>query len=121
MISVQIKTRFERIITAQGFYRIDVDIIDAVNIEPAVLVFRQKDDTFSHVATVYDMETWPTQPSPNIDFYRGRGAKVFFNTLKDATGFEKITRTRIETLANSWDTILEDFPGVEIVTVVTES
>ena len=114
-MKVEIKARIARILPSEGVYRVDVDIIDAVNIDASLLVFAQKDDTFNHVATVYDLETWGPQPTPNRSYYRGRGAKVFFNNLLDATLFERVTRERLAILAHSRHTVLHDYPAVEIV------
>jgi hypothetical protein len=112
---VEIKARIARVLPSEGVYRVDVDIIDAVNIDVAVLVFAQKDDVFNHVAMVYDLETWPTQPDPHFFYYRGRGVKAFFKTLNDAIHFEEVTRSRLKFLTNSWGKILSDFSGTEIV------
>lgn len=119
--TVEIKARIARILPRQDVYEVDVDIIDAVNIEPALLVFKQSDDTFSHVATVYDLETWPVQPTPNRSFYRGRGAKVFYNSLNEAISFEAITKGRLSILANQWRDIVDSFSGAEIVHITVVS
>jgi hypothetical protein len=121
MTTVEIKARIARLFPRQDVYEVDVDIIDAVNIEPALLVFRQSDDTFSHVATVYDLETWPTQPTPSRSYYRGRGAKVFYNNLTEAISFESVTRGRLNAVAKHWQDALEDFMGTEIVHITVES
>lgn len=114
-MKTEIKARIERVLLPNSVFRIDVDIIDAVNIDASLLVFAQKDDTFQHVATLYDLETWDSQPTLACSYYRGRGAKVFFNRLIDATKFERITRERLAILANSHHAVLHDYPAVEIV------
>jgi hypothetical protein len=116
-MSVFIKARFERVIPTDGVYRVDVDILDATGIDVDLLVFRSPEDTFSHVATVYDLETYPSSPVPNCPFYRVRGAKVPFNNLRDAGAFEDVTRSRLKVLAVAWNSVVEEFTGTEIVVV----
>ena len=118
-MQIDIKARIARVLLPDSVFRIDVDIIDAVNIDASLLVFAQKDDTFNHVATVYDLETWGPQPTPDRSYYRGRGAKVFFNNLVDATLFERVTRERLALLAQSRHTVLHDYPAVEILYFTT--
>lgn len=117
---VEVKARIARVLPSEGVYRVDVDIIDAVHIDASLLVFRQSDDGFSHVATVYDLETWPTQPSINQAFYRGRGVKAYFNALNQATHFEDVTRERLKILTNAWSTIVSEFSGNEVVHFTSE-
>ncbi len=117
---VEIKARIARVVPTEGVYRVDVDIIDAINIDVALLVFAQSDDSFKHVASVHDLETWPTQPNPKLFFYRGRGVKAYFKTLNAATHFEDVTRDRLKLLTTSWGTVLSSFSGVETVHYTSE-
>jgi len=118
---VEIKSQFIRSIPAENVYRFQLDIIDAVNIDFDVLVFDAEHDTFSRVASVYDLESFPVGKtaaiSAGLDFYRGRGAQVNFATIKDATGFEIITRNRFKILAVAWASIVDAFEGTDIVSV----
>lgn len=120
MTTVEIKVRIARTLPREGVYQVDVDIIDAVNIDPALLVFQEGSDTFNHVATVYDLETWPTQPSPNKAFYRGRGAKVFYNELNHALSFETITKDRLNIVAQQWQTIIGGFTRARVTHITVD-
>ncbi len=119
--SVQIKAQFIRSIPYDGLYRVQVDIIDITNIDFDVLVFDTEHDTFSRVATVYDLETYPASKEEaarrSIDYYRGRGAQVDYYTLRDATGFEAITRSRLKLLAVSYSSVVDAFSGTSYATV----
>lgn len=114
---VSIKACFDKTLPDSGLYKVTVDIIDVVNIDFDVLVFRSEDDTFSHVASVFDLETYPVTKDPTCSFYRGRGAEVTFDNLRDATSFETVTQNRLKFLAVSWNTILCDFQGKDTVTL----
>lgn len=116
-MTVSIKAQFSRIIPSEGVYRVDVDILDATGIEMDVLVFTSPGKVFSHVATVYDMETYPATPTENVDFYRSRSARVSYNNLRDAGAFEDVTRGRLHILAVAWNSVVEEFTGTEVVLV----
>lgn len=117
---VTIKSQFIRAIPSDGVYQIKLDIIDVVNIEFDVLVFNTEDSTFSHVATVYDMETYPTGHATavagNIAFFRDRGAELNFENINLATNFEQVTENRLKVLAVAWKSVLDAFTGTDIVT-----
>lgn len=117
---VAIKSQFVRDIPSDGVYRIKLDVIDVVNIEFDVLVFNTEDQTFSHVATVFDMETYPAgyeaAAAAHVAFFRDRGVEMHFGTLNEATGFEQVTENRLKILAVAWKTVLDAFAGTEIVT-----
>jgi len=119
--TVEIKAQFIRSIPAEGLYRIQLDIIDAVNIDLDVLVFDTEHDIFSHVATVYDIETYPAGKEAAAaifaPFYRNRGAEINYATIRDATGFESITRSRLKILAVSYASIVDAFTGTAIAAI----
>jgi len=120
-ILVEIKAQFVRSLPSEGIYRVQVDIIDVVNIDFDVLVFSTAHSTFSHVATAYDLETYPVgyaaAHTANLPFFRGRGTQVSYTSIRDATGFESISRARMKILAVSWASITEAFSGTEIASI----
>lgn len=119
--SVTIKAQFIREIPEDNIYRVKVDIIDVTNIDFDVLVFTTEDSVFSHVATVFDLETYPAGQAAaaagNLTFFRDRGVVANFSNIRDATGFETVTQNRLKTLAVSWGSVGDAFVGTEIVTV----
>jgi hypothetical protein len=120
-MTVTIKAQFVRSNPSEGLYRLQVDVIDVTNIDFDVLVFDTEDDTFSRVASVYDMETWLVGKIPaetaNHAYYRGRGAQVDFLSILDATAFESVSENRLKILAVAWNSIIEAFSGTDIVSV----
>lgn len=118
---VEIKAQFVRSLPADGVYRVQMDIINVVNIDFDVLVFSTEHSTFSHIATVFDLETYPVgytaAHTANLPFFRGRGAQVSYATIKDATGFESISKARMKILAVSWASIVDAFSGTDIASV----
>jgi len=119
--TVEIKAQFVRSIPYESVYRVQVDIIDVVNIGFDVLVFNTEHDTFSHVATVYDLETYPVGKEAaalvNASLYRGRGAQLNYRTIRDATGFEAITKSRLKILAVAHASIVDAFTGTDYANI----
>ena len=119
--SVTIKTQYIREIPSDNVYRVKVDILDVTNIDFDVLVFTTEDSVFSHVATVFDLETYPAGQAAaaagNLTFFRDRGVVANFNNIHDATGFETVTANRLKTLAVAWGSVGDAFTGSDIITV----
>ena len=87
---VTIKAKIVRSIPSDGLYQVQLDILDTTNIDFDVLVFTTEDSIFSHVASVFDLETYPIGQAAaalaNLTFFRGRGTVASFSTIRDATG-----------------------------------
>ena len=119
-MTVTIQAQFRRSIPEQNLYEVKVDIIDATNIDLDVLVFDTETSGFSHVATVYDMETYQVGQAAaaagNVAFFRDRGVTITFNMPGDATNFELITKARLQVLAEHWETIVSEFDGTLVYT-----
>jgi len=117
---VELKTYITREVPSENRYLLNITVIDAINIDIDVLVFDTEHNTFSHVATVYDMESYPsdrTQASvAGLQFYRSRGVSREFASIAEATYFETITKSRLSILANTWKSRLEDFENRQYVT-----
>lgn len=121
MPTVTIKTQIARTIPADGVYQVAVAILDVTAIDFDVLVFTTEDSLYSHVATVYDLETYPVGQTAaaagNLTFFRDRGAVASFSNIRDATGFEQVTENRLKILAVAWNSIVTAFSGTDVVTV----
>jgi len=123
-MTVELKAQFVKSAPCAGVYRVAVDIIDAVNIDFDVLVFKSADESYSHVATVYDLETWALDPVtvPGCDtFFRGRGAVVNFDSVAKADDFISVTKGRLKLLANQWNEVAGAFEGTEICDITSDT
>ena len=123
-MTVELKAQFVKTAPCPGIYKVAVDIIDAVNIDFDVLVFKSEDESYSHVATVYDLETWALDPTtvPGCDtFFRGRGAVVNFDNIAKADDFIAVTKGRLKILADKWDEIAGAFAGTEICAITSDT
>jgi hypothetical protein len=124
-MNVEIKALITRQLPAENRYVVNVSIIDAINIDINVLMFDEEHNTFSHVATVYDMETYPVSRAAahdaGLQFYRARGVSREFTTVAEAVYFENVTETRLKQLTDSWKLRIEDFESHRYVTLTSGS
>jgi hypothetical protein len=101
---------------------VGVEVINAINIDMAVLVFDVEHQRFSHVAMPYDMLNFPATRSAAITaelaFYRDTSAVRDYDNLNEATAFDTVTRNRLKQLAVAWNTTQTAFaPSDNIVTI----
>ena len=120
-MSVTITATISKSIPAESTYRVALSIINAVGIEMDVVVLKESDDSFSRVATVYDMETWPANKADatagGLQYYRGRTIQRDFTTIRDATSFVTVSSNRLRILAAAWNSIVEAFATNDLLTV----
>src|SRR3990172_13199616 len=120
-MSVTITATISKSIPAESTYRVALSIINAVGIEMDVVVLKESDDSFSRVATVYDMETWPANKADatagGLQYYRGRTIQRDFTTIRDATSFVTVSSNRLGILAAGWNSIVEAFATNDLLTV----
>lgn len=121
-MTVTIQVRITHAIPAENTYRVGVEIINAINIDMSVLVFDVEHQRFSHVATPYDMLSFPATRDAAINatlaFYRDTSAVRDYDNLNEATGFDTVTRNRLKQLAVGWNTTQVAFsPSDTVVTV----
>lgn len=120
-MTVSIKAQIRRSIPSDGVYKVQVDVIDVVNIDFDVLTFNTETGEFVNVATVYDLETYPVgqsaAQSQNKPFFRGRGMFANYSSLLAATNFADVTEQRLKQLAVDWGVVTDDFAAEEIITV----
>jgi len=119
-MTVQLKVQIERQIS-EDIFRVQMEVIEAVDISFDVFVFDVEDDSFLHAATVYDLETWPATKeeaaADNLQSYRGRSFSVDFSTPLAATTFETNIRYSLAVLKNQWQEVLDAFEASSTVTI----
>lgn len=121
-MTVTIKAVFKNSTKETG-YETHVEVVDAVGIGLDIFVANTEDATFSHVASVFDMETYPASQAAaaalNQKFFRGRSLTRTDSTISSAAEFERVTKSRIQLLADSWETAEAEFQTTELVTFVS--
>jgi hypothetical protein len=124
-MTVEIKTALTRSVPANNVYRVTFEVTDAQNIELDVFCYNVEDATYSHVASVYDLESYPVgqdlAQTRELQFFRARTVTADFNTIYDATLFETVTKNRLKVLSVAWNSIVTAFTGSETVVVDSDT
>ena len=114
-MSADIQVLVVREVPASDQFKLTVTVIDAVNIPLELFVFDVGHDAFMNVATVYDLETYPVGKTAAVDatlgYYRASTVVKTYDTVLDATLFERVTRERLKTLCVAWNGVAATYPG----------
>lgn len=97
-------------------------VIDAsTEIPLALFVFKTEDDGYLYPATLYDLEAWPDTKSAavtaGLDNYRASSVTKLYETLLDALDFINVTRQRLQSVVDEFNTAEGDFSGTETFTL----
>jgi len=98
-------------------YRVTNEVVASEGISLALFVFETANDSFSHVATPRDLETYApdknTAALEGTTYYRAALASLDFTRIEDAASFATIVRARLTALPNTYQQALSTFTGVE--------
>ena len=101
----------------QPVYRSENEVIASEGIPLALFVFAVDTDLFNHVATTYDIETYPDSKAQavtdGVDFYRQPTVAREYDNITDATTFATHVRTRLNWLAQDYPKTKNEFVGSE--------
>lgn len=124
-MTTQLQAQIVKSIQSNGIYKVQIDIINAVDISFDVFVFAVSDDQFINVATLYDLETWYADKTAADNaghaYYLGRGATLYYDSSAKALYFEEVTQSRLQNLVNTWEAAGGNFSGTSVITVTPES
>jgi len=114
-MSVKIEIHQTRTVQAGPLYRTYTKVIHTVGIDQNIFVFNTETQEFSHVATTWDMENFPTSHTEAealpTDYYRQSECTKDYTEESVASAFATYTRGRIEFLARQYAGMQEDFIG----------
>jgi hypothetical protein len=104
-----------------NLFRVLDEITGSVDISSSVFVFKTETQTFSRVATVYDVEhlsytSYEDAVAHGAEYYRLDTVQKDFEEQATAEAFAAYTRARLETLAGDYTEYSEDFAGVTTYT-----
>lgn len=100
-------------------YQIVSAITAAVEMDTEVFVYTQSTDTYNHVATVYDMNNYPTVNTPNIAYYRQTSATQTYATPTDADAAGAVHLLRVNELVEEYRLGAILYSGSPVVTVLS--
>jgi len=101
-------------------YKVEFNVSDAGGIEKELFVMRVSDDSFSHVALVYDLKTFPNSKqealTKRLAFYRVSQMQRTFEVKPTAANFSTYTKQRLAFVTKDWagDSVAE-FGGITTV------
>jgi len=106
-------------------YQVECEIIASEGIGLQLFVYKVEDDTYSHIATPYDMEAYPTSKAQalteGLDYYRQSSASQTNDRITDAEYFASVVYSRLSALANAQERVIESFiTGTAEYTVTSE-
>jgi len=114
-MSVRIEVKQTRTVDEGPIFKVDTQVTYASGIAREIFVFETETQDFSHVATTYDMETYPddrdTAIADGVDFYRKDQAIVVYALEAVAVEAASYTLARIDTLARQYNTFKTEFEG----------
>jgi len=101
-------------------YRVTCKIVATEGLPLTLFVFDVLRQLFNHVATPYDIVTYPASLSDalsqGVDFYRLSETVREFTSLDQAVDFARVTRARLRTLVADTPSTLETFEGTQTYT-----
>jgi hypothetical protein len=113
-----------RTVETGPLYRVKHDVTASVHIDAHVFVFSTDTETFSHVATVYDMEkitctTLAAAQTAGDEFYRLDEVTKDWVSLDTAAEFAAYNKQRLQFLVTEYEAYTTSFAGVTTTTITS--
>lgn len=116
MANSSIQVYQERVNIPEG-HRIINEVQSATLIPKELFVFKSTDDSFSHVATINDLE-YPTANDPGYSHYRLDNVTKDFEDISTAIEFAAHIKVRLQEVVTAYTQDAADFAGSEVTTIV---
>lgn len=99
-------------------YSVQATVTSTVNIDQNVFTYNFTSGLFDHVATVLDMQTYPTSSTPGQPFFRQNTVTQLFGFGNQAIDFATTVHDRLTSLAKEYDIVAAAFvPGTYPIVV----
>lgn len=105
-------------VTGGGQYQIASEITSAVSMPIEVFVYKAVSGAYDHVATMFDMQAYPTTATVNIAFFRTADVIQVFDTPDEANSAAAVHLTRVNDLVLQFVNGGGVFDGTPVVTVL---
>jgi len=124
-VTVTITLTEVRSVTGANLYRVKQDTSAATHISNSVFVYNTEDESYGHVATVFDIEnisclSKSAAETAGDDNYRLSTVTKDWETLDLALEFSSYNKSRIQELIEDYATYADTFAGTT-VTVYTSA
>jgi hypothetical protein len=98
-------------------YVVNFEVEASNGIDRELFVLRRDDGAFSHVATVFDLNTYPNDPAQaeanRSDFYRVASVEFSFSSAEQAVGMTSDVKLRLQSVNTLWSHVSGIIFGVE--------
>lgn len=118
-------TQTPAVIGGASPYQITDTVTAATNISTSVFVYRVDTSAYDHVASVQDMNLYPTTRAQAVtdgkEFYRQTSLISAFASIATATSFALELRSSLQLLANNYSIYLADFAAGTVTETLTSA
>lgn len=104
---------------SDALYQVTTTVTTAVGMEIEVFMLRSSDDTYSHVANLSDMRSYPTESDQGIAFYRVASILQEFTTPTAANAAADLHLAKINELVYEYNVNDDTFDGSVVETTLT--
>lgn len=116
-MTVSVTLKETRSVTEGNLYRVKQEITASTHISDHIFVFNTADETYAHVANVFDMENITSESksaaeTAGEDHYRLPDVTKDWETLDLATEFSSYNKERIQWLLDEYSVYTSTFAGV---------
>jgi hypothetical protein len=116
-VTVSITLKETKSVTEANLYSVKQEITASDDISDSIFVFNTTDETYAHVATVYDMENIASESkaaaeTAGEDHYRLAAVTKEWATLDLATEFSAYNQARVQWLIDEYSVYTTTFAGV---------
>jgi len=115
-MSAAVTLRQTKTIDPGPLYVVKNEIISSTDIQPELFVHEVQTGAFSHVATVWDIQHYPTTEAEaiaeSLPYYLSATGTRSYSVLRDAVLFEGYVVGRLRSLLRDYDIAVNEFEGV---------
>ena len=122
-MTVRIDLKQTKTVESGPVYRVRCQVTYVENIPREVFVMVTETGLFSHVATVWDMQNYPTTQaqavSDALSYYLEDDCYKDYDTLQDGLDFAALVASRVTWLARDYEDAIDTFEGVVTQTITS--
>ena len=115
MVVLEIKKK--KTIPEAGVFRISLEVLNATNITPNVFVKETEDNTFAHVATVFDLLNWGSTSATSEAFYRDDKVVLDYDNSQIASEVMDTLIANLELVAKNVQEDIDQFELEETIEI----
>ena len=108
-----------RVVTVTNEYQVTTTAVSANGMPTEVFVYKADTATYDHIATIGDLENYPTTPTSGVPFYRSNTVTQIFDNPQSAQTAADLHKSRLNDLVAEVNAGALTFPGTDTGIVLT--